>query len=104
MAESADRVAIAFDPAQIRKAQDRNPFVKISDILVFHDNLLFYLVRLGNHTHCSTGGFLLEAKALDSTGIAGGFIPLKLQEKPPSDHPWEVFFDQLFGFAFRFAS
>lgn len=33
MAESADRVAIAFDPAQIRKAQDRNPFVKISDIV-----------------------------------------------------------------------
>ena len=37
-------------------------------------------MRLGNHTHCSTGGFLLEAKALDSTGIAGGFIPLKLQK------------------------
>lgn len=33
MAESADHVAIAFDPAQIRKAQDRNPFVKISDIV-----------------------------------------------------------------------
>ena len=33
MAESADRVAIAFDLAQIRKAQDRNPFVKISDIV-----------------------------------------------------------------------
>ena len=33
MAESADRVTIAFDPAQIRKAQDRNPFVKISDIV-----------------------------------------------------------------------
>ena len=25
-------------------------------------------------------------------------------KRPPSENPWEVFFDQLFGFAFRFAS
>lgn len=24
-------------------------------------------------------------------------------KRPPSENPWEVFFDQLFGFAFRFA-
>lgn len=33
MAEYSDRAAAYFDPARVRKVQDKNPFAKISDIV-----------------------------------------------------------------------
>lgn len=65
MAESADRVAIAFDPAQIRKAQDRNPFVKISDIV-----------------------YDILSEAILSSTIAPGIINTKVSDEPAADNAY----------------